>query len=90
MSGIKETRKKLQRTVLSIVSCEKAESALHELTLLKQTVDSQVELLSAKLNTLEECDDAADTEEKVHQGNYPVNESEVFKAAKEGFNTIYG
>jgi hypothetical protein len=62
MSGIRETRKKLQRTVLSIVNCEKAESALHELTLLKQTVDSQISILSVKLNCLEEGDDAPNTE----------------------------
>jgi hypothetical protein len=56
MSGIRETRKKLQRSVLHIVQCEKADSALYELTLLKQTVDSQVRLLSEKLNLLEESE----------------------------------
>ena len=50
MSGVRETRKKLQRSVLYIAQCEKPESALHELTLLKRTVDSQVILLSENLN----------------------------------------
>jgi len=80
MSGIRETRKKLQRTVLGIVNCEKAESALHELTLLKQTVDSQISILSDKLNCLEECDDAPDTKS--------TEETDVAQAAREGFSGL--
>lgn len=71
--GIRETRKKLQRTVLYIAQCEKAESALHELTLLKQTVDGLVWLLTSKLNLLEDCEDAKDTEHQIihlEQGIY--------------------
>lgn len=85
MSGIRETRKKLQRSVLYLVKCEKAESALHELTLLKQTVDSQIELLSRKLNLMEESDDAPDTQQDCQS-----EESAVAQAAKHGYNAIYG
>ena len=91
MSGIRETRKKLQRSVLYIIECEKADSALHELTLLKQTVDSQVELLSKKLNLQEETDDAPDTEAtdaSATIGDQDVGDP-VAEAAKQGFNTLY-
>lgn len=72
--GIRESRKKLQRSVIYIAQCEKAESALHELTLLKQTVDSQVQLLGSKLNLLEECTGAAHikTEDEI---NVQLNEA---------------
>ena len=43
--GIRETRKKLQRTVEHIACCEKPEAALHELLLLKQTLDAAIESL---------------------------------------------
>jgi hypothetical protein len=85
MSGIRETRKKLQRSVLFIVQCEKAESALRELTLLKQTVDSQVRLLSEKLNLLEDCEDATDSQEASQQSN---EETPVAQAAREGFSSL--
>ena len=91
MSGIRETRKKLQRSVLYLSQCKKAEVALHELMLLKQTVDSQVELLSKKLNLLEECEDAPNSKE-VHEANRVVDEDAgdpVEQAAHQGYDTLY-
>lgn len=67
MPGILEARKKMQRSVLYMVQCEKTDAALHELTLLKQTVDSQVESLSKKLNLLEKSEDASDSLEETYQ-----------------------
>jgi len=46
MSGIKETRKKIQRSIIQLVQVEKLETVLHELSLLKQTVDSQLDIVS--------------------------------------------
>ena len=91
MPGIKETRKKLQRSMLHITKCEKADSALHELTLLKQTVDSQVELLGKKLNLLEETDDAPDTQGSDAPETVSNQDagSPVAEAAKHGFDTLY-
>jgi len=80
--GIKECRKKLQRGVINIAQCEKTEVALHELLLIKKTVDGYVEMLSKKLNLLEEADDATDT--KAQEGK-----SDVAAAVKQGFDTIY-
>lgn len=85
MSGIRETRKNLQLSVLFIVQCEKADAALRELTLLKQTVDSQIRLLSEKLNLLEDCEYAADSQETLQQHN---EESYVAQAVKEGFSGL--
>jgi hypothetical protein len=48
MPGIRETRKKLQRSVVWMAANEPPDVALRELLLLKQTVDSQVELLQPK------------------------------------------
>lgn len=61
MSGVRESRKKLQRTVLHIAQTESLEVALRELSLLKRTVDAQVEMVSMKLNVLEDRKDAEDT-----------------------------
>jgi hypothetical protein len=47
--GIREQRKKLQRTILAIVQCEKSDSALREIKLLKQTIDSQIGLFESRL-----------------------------------------
>lgn len=47
--GIREQRKKLQRSIITIVQCEKADAAIHELKLLKQTLDSQIDVLERRV-----------------------------------------
>ena len=92
MSGIRETRKKMQRGVIHMVECEKADAVLHELMLLKQTVDSQVSLLSERMNRKEEHDDAFDTEE-IHHENRSADEDSgdpVSQAAQRGYDTLFG
>jgi hypothetical protein len=71
--GIRETRKKLQRSVEYIAQNERREVALRELSLLRQTLDRQLDLLS------EESKDATDTEAS----------TSVAEAAREGFETLY-
>jgi hypothetical protein len=77
--GIRETRKKLQRTVDYVAAVNPAKMALHELTLLKQTVDDQVSRLSARIDEMRNSD-APDTE---------APQQTVAEAAAEGFGTIY-
>jgi len=66
--ALRETRKKMQRSVLFMAECVNQKSALHELTLLKNTVDSIIKLLAEKLNSLEESD-APDTEKIIQATN---------------------
>ena len=62
MAGIRETRKRLQRTVVHIAKCEKSFTAFKELALLKQTVDAQLDLL--RNSVCKEIQDASNTKEE--------------------------
>ena len=67
--ALKETRKKIQRSVLFMASCPNTKSALHELTLLKNTVDSMIKLLADRLNSSEE-NDGKTISQKHSENNY--------------------
>jgi viroplasmin and RNaseH domain-containing protein len=79
MSGIRETRKKLQRSVIYIAQCSDSHAALRELYALRLTVESQIELLE---KPAKEESHATNTERD-------IKETEVAQAASQGFNTIY-
>jgi serine/threonine protein phosphatase PrpC len=81
MSGIRETRKKLQRSIIYIAQCGDSHAALRELRALRLTVESQIELLENQLRKEEESH-ATNTE-----GN--TKETDVTQAASQGFNTIF-
>jgi hypothetical protein len=78
MSGIRETRKKLQRSVIYIAQCTEAKPALRELYALKLTVDSQIELLE----NLKENNHATNTE-----GD--TKETGIAQTTCQGFNTVF-
>lgn len=46
--GIKETRKKIQRTIVAMAQCEKPESVLHELQLIQKTVSEMIKSLGGE------------------------------------------
>lgn len=75
MSGIRETRKKLQRSIVYIAQCGDSHAALRELYALRTTVESQIELLKEESH-------ATNTE-----GN--TKETDIAQAASQGFNTIF-
>ena len=79
MSGIRETRKKLQRSVIYIAQCSDSHAALRELYALRLTVESQIELLEKP------------SKEESHATNTEgdTKETDVAQAASQGFNTIF-
>jgi hypothetical protein len=100
MPGIRESRKKIQRSIIYIAQCSDSYAALRELKSLKLTIDSQIELLSKKMVSTEEDDCAtnagedkeeASVDEKDHQEcqNDPGSETDVSQAARQGFETIF-
>jgi len=100
MPGIRESRKKLQRSIIYIAQCGDSSAALRELKVLKLTIDSQIELLSKKTVTTEEDDYATDTREDkeeavVDEENHQEcqsnsgSEASVSQAARQGFETIF-
>ena len=82
MSGIRKTRKKLQRYIVYIAQCTAAEPALRELCALKLTVDSQIELLLENQSRKKEENCATNTERD-------TKETDVAQAASQDFNPIF-
>ena len=100
MPGIRESRKKLQRSVIYIAQCGDSYAALRELKALKLTIDSQIELLQEKIVSTEEDDCATNTGkdkeetiiiEEINQEcqNNSGSETDVSQAARQGFETIF-
>lgn len=79
MSGIRETRKKLQRSVIYIAQCGDSHAALRELYALRTTVESQIELLE-KL---------AKEESHATNAERDTKETDVAQAASQDFNPIF-
>jgi hypothetical protein len=81
MSGIRETRKKLQRSIIYIAQCGDSHAALRELRALRLTVESQIELLENQLMKEEESH-ATNTE-----GD--TKETGIAQTTCQGFNTVF-